>query len=247
LRSFHRLPPAGGGSKKVGIGAIHEGSGEGEAEHGQPSQGNGTTAAKPSDIPSGFEKIHGSLIKGQRGRVDRKGAGFGRAAVFGCEYEMCGSAPIGTLDILQATMKTILIIDDMAFCRELFSLALRREGYEVLTAGSGREGMQLMQSHKPDLVMLDVMMPDLDGIATLRMIRATPDIKHIPVFVLTADEDRERIRQARQIGVQAYILKSQFLLETTLDRIREIVGEIETAPLETVTGRAVEEVWGDVQ
>ena len=120
-------------------------------------------------------------------------------------------------------MPTIVIADDHAFCRELLAAALESAGFQVLAAPNGQDVLDLLRSHKTDLVVLDVQMPILDGIATVRAIRAHPDFKPIPVFLLTGRDDRESIRAAAHIGVQGYILKSQFNLPEFLERIAKYV------------------------
>jgi len=121
-------------------------------------------------------------------------------------------------------MKTILLVDNISFCRELFSLALRRAGYDVSTASDGLEALDIVKSKMPDLIIMDAKMPNMDGLTTLRVLRSTPDFRTIHVFMLTTLEDRTHILQASKIGVQEYILKSQFALDTMLARIEKYIG-----------------------
>lgn len=116
-------------------------------------------------------------------------------------------------------MQTIMIIDDLSFCRELFALAIERHGYRVVMAGSGGEGLAMMRRARPDLLVLDAHMPPPDGLAVLEAIRGDAALRDLPVFLLTALEEREVILRAAQLGAQEYILKSQFVLDELLTRI----------------------------
>ncbi len=120
-------------------------------------------------------------------------------------------------------MATIFVVDDHAYCRELFAVALEKAGHKVISAPDGREGMRLLQSllpdHLPDLMVLDAKMPEMDGLTMLRITKNHPYFKHIPVFLLTAVEDREHIIKALQYGASEYILKSTFVLNELLQRI----------------------------
>jgi DNA-binding response OmpR family regulator len=100
--------------------------------------------------------------------------------------------------------RTILIVDDSSTERAIIEAKLTDAGYGVLTAANGRDGLRRLYEADPDLVILDVVMPELDGWATLKRIR---DLSEIPVIMLTAqDEDEERIRGLRG-GADDYMVK----------------------------------------
>lgn len=122
-------------------------------------------------------------------------------------------------------MATILVVDDHAYCRELFSVALKQSGHYVISASEGKEGMRTLQSllpdKLPDLIVLDARMPEMDGLTMLRVLKNHPYLKHIPVFLLTAVEDRDTVIKALQYGASEYILKSTFVLNELLLRIKK--------------------------
>jgi two-component system, OmpR family, alkaline phosphatase synthesis response regulator PhoP len=99
----------------------------------------------------------------------------------------------------------ILIIDDEPDIREATQVCLEiSKGWEVLTAGSGQEGIVLAAAEQPDVVLLDVMMPDVDGLATFVEMRSHPEAQHIPVILLTAkaqSADRHRFTQFQIAGI----------------------------------------------
>ncbi|MCQ8181247.1 EAL domain-containing protein [Methylomonas sp. SURF-1] len=104
------------------------------------------------------------------------------------------------------TEPKILIVDDDAMVRMLVGQVLRAHGYRTLEAGNGNEGFRLFCQEQPDLVLLDVMMPELDGFACLRQMRAVPD-RNIPVVMMTAIEDTRAVEEAFQLGATDFIAK----------------------------------------
>lgn len=116
-------------------------------------------------------------------------------------------------------MASILVVDDMAICREPIVAALREKGYTVNSARNGKEALQLIESARPDLVLLDVSMPQMDGWEVLRILRRNPNHKELPVILLTATADRHSVLQARELGVHSYLVKEAFNLEELFNRV----------------------------
>jgi DNA-binding response OmpR family regulator len=88
----------------------------------------------------------------------------------------------------------VLVIDDSRVIRQVAEMVLGQHGWEVLSAESGREGIALAASDRPDAILLDVIMPEADGIATLVELRKRPETCHIPVVFLTGQADNVRER-----------------------------------------------------
>ena len=103
-------------------------------------------------------------------------------------------------------MAKVLVIDDEPHARVLLDMHLSHRGYDVLLAGDGWKGLQLFHQEHPDVVLLDLNMPELDGVTVLKEIRAV-DLKQ-PVIVLTADSNPQMEQQVRAIGVNEFVLKS---------------------------------------
>jgi len=118
-------------------------------------------------------------------------------------------------------MKKILVVDDMAIFREPIAATLRREGYEAICASNGQEALDLLCGDPPDLILLDIAMPVMDGLSCLRAIRKQPTLGDTPVIILTAMSEREMLTQAMKTGVQGYLLKSQFSLDDLLKRVQK--------------------------
>jgi CheY-like chemotaxis protein len=104
--------------------------------------------------------------------------------------------------------KRILVIDDEEDIREVAQLSLEMVGgWEVVTASSGREGIAKAQAEKPDAILLDVMMPDMDGPATLEQMQKLPATQQIPVILLTAKVQATDQRRFSELGVAGIIAK----------------------------------------
>ncbi|MCC5896323.1 MAG: response regulator [Phormidium sp. BM_Day4_Bin.17] len=107
-------------------------------------------------------------------------------------------------------MKTrcILIIDDEEDIREVTQLTLELEGgWQVLAASSGSEGVNLARFHHPDAILLDVMMPEIDGLMTAKILQNFPDTQPIPVLLLTAKGATEVMDKFQDLGITATISK----------------------------------------
>lgn len=102
----------------------------------------------------------------------------------------------------------VLCIDDEPGVVELVSLILKPQNIEVVGAGSGQEGLASMRQNPPDAVLLDIMMPEMDGWEVYKQIRADQSLKHIPVIILTArNSSFEEIIARERAGVNDYVTK----------------------------------------
>jgi CheY-like chemotaxis protein len=104
-------------------------------------------------------------------------------------------------------MKTILIADDNDANRELISVILEREGYRVIEASHGREAITVAQQQRPDLVLLDIHMPQMNGFETVRAFRTDPDLRQTPVVALTASAMAGDAEAALSHGFDSYLAK----------------------------------------
>ncbi|MGQ4646553.1 response regulator [Lyngbya aestuarii] len=104
-------------------------------------------------------------------------------------------------------MRKILIIEDEIFIRDNLIELLEIEGFDAFGAENGQFGVNLAQEHRPDLILCDVMMPDLDGFGVLEILRDNPLTARIPFMFLTASADRKNLRRFREVGINDYVLK----------------------------------------
>lgn len=120
---------------------------------------------------------------------------------------------------------TILIADDSQTVRELYRQKLTQERFHVLVAGGGQEALQLLGKATPDLILLDLTMPDMDGDSILQVIRRQDRLKRVPVIVLSGNSDRTRMERAFALGATDYILKSTTPPDNVIRQIRFAISE----------------------
>jgi DNA-binding response OmpR family regulator len=117
--------------------------------------------------------------------------------------------------------KKILVVDDEDDILQFLELVLREKGYEVVTAAGGQEALTRAQIEKPDLVLLDIMMPQMDGWEVLKLLRVDDETAQIPVAMLSARTEAKDRVQGLQEGAVDYICKP-FALQELLDKIGTI-------------------------
>lgn len=118
--------------------------------------------------------------------------------------------------------KKILVVDDEPSVLRLLGYTLQGEGYEVVTSESGLEAIDIALRERPDLVLLDIMMPDMDGFEVCRRLRATPHLADLPIIMITAKTQTEDKVAGFQVGADDYITKPVEPLEM-LARIRAVL------------------------
>ena len=104
-------------------------------------------------------------------------------------------------------MATLLVIEDEAPLRANIARILSAEGYEVITAVDGNEGMQRVRENRPDLVICDILMPRLDGFGVLATLRSRPETAAIPFIFLTASADKADLARGLKSGANEYVTK----------------------------------------
>ena len=122
--------------------------------------------------------------------------------------------------------RSILVVDDNEDIRNLLSLVLQKEGYEVFLAPNGSEALEIIKNNRLDLILLDVMMPELSGLEVLSNIRGNKDnkISSIPVMMITAASTVSDIDAAIEIGASSYIIKP-FRNENLIGKVSAIFQE----------------------
>ena len=119
-------------------------------------------------------------------------------------------------------MAKILVIDDTALARESVAKLLEYEGFNAMRARNGKEGWAMMYNETPDLILLDLMMPEMDGITFLRQLRRSTLWKDLPVIVLTGVDDNDKlITRAWELKVNDLIPKASFGFEDLLARVKQ--------------------------
>ncbi len=122
-------------------------------------------------------------------------------------------------------MSKIMVVEDDASLREIYSIRITAEGYEVVSAGDGEEALAVAVREKPDLILSDVMMPKISGFDMLDILRSTQETANIKVIMMTALSSDDQRRRGEQLGADRYLVKSQVGIEDVINTIHEVLGD----------------------
>lgn len=117
----------------------------------------------------------------------------------------------------------ILIIEDDKFLRELISQKLLKEGYDIVEAIDGEEGLKKVKEEKPNLILLDLILPGMDGFAVLAEIKDDVNLAQIPVIILSNLGQREDIEKGLKLGAVDYLIKAHFTPAEIIEKIRTVI------------------------
>ena len=120
-------------------------------------------------------------------------------------------------------MKKIFIIEDDKFLRDLMSEKLVGEGFEVSSAINGEVGTKKIEELKPDLILLDLILPGMDGFEVLSQIKNTPEISQIPVVILSNLGQKEDIERGLNLGAIDYLIKAHFTPKEIIEKVKNIL------------------------
>ncbi len=121
-------------------------------------------------------------------------------------------------------MPRILLVEDDINLRDIYMARLQAEQYEIMSASDGEEALAVAVKQKPDLILLDVMMPKISGFDVLDILRSTPEIKNTKVIIMTALNQESDKRRGEALGADRYLIKSQVTLEDVVRTIKEVLG-----------------------
>jgi len=122
-------------------------------------------------------------------------------------------------------MKTILFVEDEFTLQKTLGEVLTKEGYQVISALDGEIGLRMAKEKKPDLILLDLILPKMNGFEVLKKIKEDEAIKDIPIIVLTNLEGMEDIQKALELGAATYLVKANYSLEEVLEKIKKTINE----------------------
>lgn len=120
--------------------------------------------------------------------------------------------------------KRILVVDDEADLVEMVKMRLEAGGYEVITAYDGQESLDKAKKEKPDLIILDLMLPKMDGYKVCGLLKADTRYKKIPIIMFTARAQEDDVKLGKEVGADAYIIKP-FEPPVLLNKIKELLKE----------------------
>ncbi|MCD6402658.1 response regulator [bacterium] len=122
-------------------------------------------------------------------------------------------------------MKKILFIEDESALQKTFGEILSQEGFKMISALDGETGLNLAKKEKPDLILLDLILPKLHGFEVLKRLKGDSETKEIPIIVLTNLEEIADVEKAIELGATTYLVKANYSLEEVVQKIKKALGE----------------------
>lgn len=116
--------------------------------------------------------------------------------------------------------KRILLVEDDDALANVYMMRLRAEGFDIKRVANGEDALAAAKEHKPDLVLLDAMMPKVSGFDVLDILRNTPETANLKIIMLTALSQESDKQRAQGLGVDDYLVKSQVVISDVIDRIK---------------------------
>lgn len=118
-----------------------------------------------------------------------------------------------------------LIIEDEQFIRDIYKRQLEKAGIAVDGFGNGTEGLQAISQNKYDIILLDIMLPDLNGLEILKQIKQNPSLKNIPVIMLTNLGQDEVIKEGFALGAQGYFIKASYTPDQIVQEVKKVLSK----------------------
>lgn len=123
------------------------------------------------------------------------------------------------------TGKTILLVEDDEFLAELYATKLKMDGYQVLLAVDGEKGLKQIKEKKPDLVLLDIILPKMDGFEVLKNLKGDKSLSTIPVILLTNLSQKDEVKKGLALGANDYLIKAHFMPSEVVKKIEQLLGK----------------------
>lgn len=120
-------------------------------------------------------------------------------------------------------MPKILLVEDDEMLHGMYTQKFKNQGYEVVSAFNGAEGVELSQKEKPDLILLDVIMPKMDGFVALKKIRKNEITAGIPVILLTNLGQEEDVKKGKELGANDYFIKANHTPQEVVDKVHSVL------------------------
>ncbi len=121
-------------------------------------------------------------------------------------------------------MKTVLIVEDEMALQDALQKVFTADGYTVVQAFDGEEALSRIKEKKPDIILLDLILPKKHGFDVLQSIKSNEDTKQIPVLILTNLEESEDVMKAIEFGARGYLIKANYALKEVLTKVKEVLG-----------------------
>ena len=121
--------------------------------------------------------------------------------------------------------KKILWVEDDSFLIDIIAQKLTQEQWELLYANDGAAALRVAHEKKPDVIILDILLPGIDGIEVLRQLKADESTKGIPVLMFSNLDDKEKIQQGKTLGAEGFFIKATSTLESIIEEIKKVLAK----------------------
>ncbi len=118
---------------------------------------------------------------------------------------------------------TVVIVEDEKMLADMYSTKFTMEGFEAQKANDGQTGFDLVKQVKPDIILLDIIMPKLDGFAVLKMIKAEAELKNIPVILLSNLGQDEDVKKGKELGAADYFVKANHTPAEVVQKVKQVL------------------------
>jgi len=117
----------------------------------------------------------------------------------------------------------VLLVEDDPFIRDIYQVKFSQEGFEVIVVDNGIKALKKLEQIIPNIILLDIIMPYMDGLETLKNIKSNEDWKKIPIIMLTNISEKEKISESEKYGVSNYLIKSHFTPSEVVDKVKNLL------------------------
>lgn len=121
------------------------------------------------------------------------------------------------------TKGKILIVEDDRYISKMYQLKLSLEGYDVQVAENGKQGVDKVKEFMPDIMLLDILMPELDGFEVLKIVKADDATKNIPVLIMSNLGQEDHVEKGMKLGAIGYVVKSQYTPSKVVEKIKSVL------------------------
>jgi len=121
--------------------------------------------------------------------------------------------------------KKILIIEDDRYISKMYQLKLSLEGYQVEVAENGKQGVDKVKEFMPNIILCDILMPELDGFEVIKIVKSDEKTKKIPILIMSNLGQEDHIQKGMSLGAVGYIVKSQYTPSKVVETIKQVLGE----------------------
>ncbi|EKD46741.1 MAG: Two component transcriptional regulator, winged helix family [uncultured bacterium] len=119
--------------------------------------------------------------------------------------------------------RKILIVEDDMFIRDIYQVKFFQEGFDVTTAEDGIKALEILETMTPDIILLDIIMPYMNGMEVLKKIKENDVLKKIPVIMLTNISEKEKVTEGTELGISDYIIKSHFTPSEVVHKVNALL------------------------